>query len=75
MQMTLAEAKKRFSDRPGPAPLEFAGEWVAWNQDRSRIVAHGARFDEVRAEAISAGCREPLMQRVRQGGSLHQQSH
>ena len=64
MRMTLEEVKKRFPDRPEPAPLEFAGQWIAWNQDRSEIVAHGAKFDEVRAEALSAGCREPLMQRV-----------
>lgn len=64
MQMTLEEVKKRFPDRPEPAPLEFSGQWVAWSQDRSEIVAHGAKFDEVRAEAVAAGCREPLMQRV-----------
>lgn len=64
MRMTLEEVKKRFPDRPKPAPLEFAGQWVAWRQDRSEIVAHGAKFHEVLAKAVAAGCREPLMQRV-----------
>ena len=64
MRMKLEEVKRRFPDRPDPAPFEFAGQWVAWNEDRTRIVAHGARFGEVRAQAIDAGCREPLMQRV-----------
>jgi hypothetical protein len=62
--MTRDEALKRFSDRPKPAPAEMAGQWVAWNADRSKIVAHGARFDEVRARAIAAGCPEPLLQRI-----------
>jgi hypothetical protein len=64
MQMTLEEARKRFPDGPRPAPLEYAGQWVAWNKERTCIVAHGARFGEVRAAAIAAGCAEPLMQRL-----------
>ena len=64
MQMTVEEAKKRFPDGPQPTPLEYAGQWVAWSKDRANIVAHGLRFGEVRAEAIAAGCPEPLMQRV-----------
>ena len=64
MLMTLEQVKKRFPDRPKPAPLEFAGQWVAWNEDHTEIVAHGAVFGEVRARAIDAGCREPLMQKV-----------
>lgn len=64
MRMTRDEAKKRFPDRPAPAPANLAGQWVAWNMDRDGIVAHGDRFDDVLARAIAAGCREPLMQRV-----------
>ena len=64
MQVTLEEAKKRFPDGPRPAPLEYAGQWVAWDKDRASIVAHGGGFGEVRAKAIAAGCAEPLMQRV-----------
>ncbi len=64
MQMTRAEARKRFPDRPEPAPAEFAGQWIAWNDDRNRIIAHGDRFDEVHAAALAAGCGEPLMQHV-----------
>lgn len=64
MRLTLEDAKKRFPNGPQPAPLEYAGQWVAWNKDRTRIVAHGARFGKVRAEAIAAGYSEPLMQRV-----------
>jgi hypothetical protein len=64
MRLTRDEARKRFPDRREPAPAEFAGQWVAWNERRDAIIAHGTRFDEVRAKAIAAGCGEPLMQRV-----------
>jgi len=64
MRLTLDQARDRFADRPRPAPREHVGEWVAWCQDRTRIVAHGKEFAEVRAEAMAAGYPEPLMQRV-----------
>ena len=64
MQLTLDEAKKRFPDRLPPAPLEYAGQWVAWNKEHARIVVHGRNYGEVYAEAIAAGCPTPLMQRV-----------
>jgi hypothetical protein len=64
MRMTRDEAKRRFPERPDPAPAELAGQWVAWNTDRNKIVAHGSKLEDVRADAIAAGCREPLMQRI-----------
>jgi len=64
MQMTLEEARKRFPHGPEPIALQYTGQWIAWNKDRTSIVAHGASFGRVRAEAIGAGCPEPLMQRV-----------
>ena len=64
MQMTRAEARKRFPDRPEPVPAALAGQWVAWSADRDRIVAHGPRFDDVHATALAAGCTEPLMQHI-----------
>jgi hypothetical protein len=62
--MTLEEAMSRFPERPQPAPLEYAGQWVAWNKDRTRIIAHGSSFGETRSQAIAAGYEEPLMQRI-----------
>jgi hypothetical protein len=64
MQLTLEEARRRFPDAPQPAPLKYAGQWVAWNQCRTQIVSHGSNFGKVRGEAIAAGCPNPLMQRV-----------
>jgi hypothetical protein len=64
MRISIAKARVLFANRPAPAPQEYAGEWIAWSPDRSQIVAHGNRFAQVRADAIAAGCKEPLMQRV-----------
>jgi len=64
MQMTLEEARKRFPNGPEPIALQYAGQWIAWNNDRTSIIAHGANFGKVRAEAIAEGYPEPLMQRV-----------
>jgi len=64
MRMTLEEYKKRFPGRPDPPPPEYAGQWVAWNREQSRILAHGYEFAEVRAQARAAGCERPIMQKV-----------
>ena len=34
---------------------EFAGQWIAWNQDCTQIVARGADMCEVRERAITKG--------------------
>lgn len=64
MRMTLDEFRERFPEHPEPAPLEYAGQWVAWNDDRTQIVAHGPEFGAVLDEAKAAGCIDPLMQMV-----------
>ena len=47
-------------------PLAYAGKWVAWNADHSRIVAHAATFrqlwEHVRAEKID----DPVFEKVPQ---------
>ena len=50
---------------PKPAPVEFAGQWVAWNKQRTEIVAHGKKMADVRAAAIAAGHPDSILQRVR----------
>ena len=61
MPMTLAEYKRKFPDRPDPIPSEFAGQWIAWNQERTQIVAHGKDCHEVYDRAIARGCSRPIM--------------
>ena len=50
---------------PLPAPVEFAGQWVAWNKQRTQIVAHGADMAAVHLAAVAAGHSDPILQRVR----------
>jgi hypothetical protein len=48
---------------PIPAPIEFAGQWVAWNRERTSIVAHGQDMAEVHKAAVRAGHPDPILQR------------
>jgi hypothetical protein len=53
------------SQYPPPAPVEFAGQWIAWNKQRTEIVAHGREMVEVHVAAIAAGYPDAILQRVR----------
>ena len=53
------------SAHPIPAPVEFARQWVAWNKDRTRIIAHGPQMAAVHEAAIAAGHPHAVLQRVR----------
>lgn len=50
---------------PLPAPIEFAGQWIAWNRERTRIVSHGRDMASVHAAALAAGHPQAILQRVR----------
>ena len=50
---------------PLPAPVDYAGQWVAWNKQRTQIVAHGTDMAKVHAAAVAAGHSNPIVQRVR----------
>ncbi|MEK6261298.1 MAG: hypothetical protein AABP62_22080 [Planctomycetota bacterium] len=50
--------------RPLAAPAEYAGQWVAWNQDRTEIIAHGSDVARVRAAAVAAGQPDALLEKV-----------
>jgi len=67
MQMTIDEYTRRFPDRATPVPAEYAGQWVAWNEHRTGILAHGRRMPEVRQAAIALGCPRPILQKVPRG--------
>lgn len=45
-------------------PPEFAGKWIAWNEQRQRIVASGKSYSEAREAAELAGEHNPLLQKV-----------
>lgn len=54
--------------RPKPAPVEYAGQWVAWNRQQSEIVAHGNDLAEVHKAAVAAGHSDAVLQKVRRPG-------
>jgi hypothetical protein len=51
--------------RPSAAPVEYAGQWVAWNRERTDIIAHGKNLSEVHAAAVRAGHLDAILQKVR----------
>ena len=47
---------------PSPSvPAEYCGRWIAWNHDRTRIVASGTTLTEARAAARQAGETRPFL--------------
>jgi uncharacterized protein DUF5678 len=42
-------------------PKEYAGQWIAWNHDRTRILASGPTPREVRDAAVKAGELNPIL--------------
>jgi hypothetical protein len=60
-------APRRIDDprRPKPAPVEYAGQWVAWNRQQTEIIAHGPDVASVHRAAIDAGHPDAVLQMVR----------
>ena len=49
-------------DPPAPTvPRKFAGQWIAWNRDRSAIVASGRTLEDARRAAQAAGESAPIL--------------
>ncbi len=42
-------------------PIQYAGKWIAWNHEMTRVVASGATPREVRDAAIKAGEPNPIL--------------
>ena len=45
-------------------PIEYAGQWVAWNGQRSKIIASGKDFAEVNRATEKTGEKHPLFEKV-----------
>lgn len=55
----------RLADSNQPLDMQgIAGPWIAWNRDRTRIVASGTTFDEVKSRAAAAGEAQVVLARV-----------
>ena len=64
MRMTPEQYKQRFPDRVEPVPAEYLGKWIAWDESRQKIVAHGENLSDVAAQARVLGYAEPIMQKI-----------
>jgi hypothetical protein len=42
-------------------PIEYAGRWIAWNRELTRIIASGSTFDEAHDAAVAAGEPRPVL--------------
>ena len=57
-------------ERRGPilerpiVPPEYAGLWIAWNRDHTRIIASGRTIEAAFEAAIAAGELEPILGRA-----------
>lgn len=52
---------------PSPVPdipAEYAGKWIAWNDDRTEIIASGRGFREVWEAAKRTDADHPLFEKV-----------
>jgi hypothetical protein len=47
------------SKRPPVVPKEYAGQWIAWNRDRTAIIGSAKTLPEAAAAAQATGEREP----------------
>ena len=47
-----------------PVPKEYAGKWIAWNWERTTIIASGAARADVRKAALATGEQRPIIDKV-----------
>lgn len=64
MYLNANDPRLKDPRRPKPAPAQYAGQWIAWNEDRTAIIAHGSDVAAVREAAIAAGLPLALLQKV-----------
>ena len=41
-------------------PLEYAGLWIAWNHERTHIIASGRTVEDVVKAAAATGEKDPM---------------
>jgi hypothetical protein len=46
---------------PPFVPIKYAGQWIAWDHEETRIVASGRTFAEAKAAAEQAGESKPVL--------------
>jgi hypothetical protein len=62
--MAIKKLSELDPNRPQPAPLEYVGQWVAWNREMTQIVAHGESLEDAHRAAVAAGYPQPVLEHV-----------
>lgn len=72
MEVGIMPTRKALENpnRPLPAPVEYTGQWVAWNKERTIVLAHGSTLAEASDAAKSVGYPDALFERVRRPDEL-----
>ncbi len=55
---------ERSEAEPPMVPKRYAGLWIAWNHELTKIVASGQTFDEACEAARIVGEKEPVLAKV-----------
>jgi hypothetical protein len=58
--MTISTTPQHLPD----VPVTYAGLWIAWNDERTAIIASGIDVAEVREAARRVGALQPLLEKV-----------
>lgn len=45
-------------------PIDYAGQWIAWNHEGTRIVASGRTLEDAAKAATAAGETQPVFAKV-----------
>lgn len=57
--------------RPRAAPIELAGQWVAWDKDEQHILANAVTLPELRDAVRSLGSPKVIYQHVPRPNRLY----
>ena len=64
MIIRIDDPRAQHPRRPTPVPVEFAGQWVAWDRHRTRVVAHGKELAQVQQATVAQGVEDAIFQKV-----------
>ncbi len=49
---------------PPIVPIEYAGKWIAWDFDETKIIASGRSYEETVKAAEATGEKRPILVKV-----------
>jgi hypothetical protein len=49
---------------PPIVPIEYAGKWIAWDYEQTRIIASGCTYAETIRAAQATGEKRPILEKA-----------